>query len=85
VNNTVKHARAKNLKINMNVTNEVLNIVVSDDGKGYNKTAIPKANGGKGGFGLFALKEKVQSLNGNISILSERDKGTMVKIDVPLK
>ncbi len=84
VNNTIKHAQAKNLKIEFNVLNDVLKIVVSDDGKGFNKTAFPITTGSKGGFGLFLLKEKVQNLNGNISIISERNKGTTVKIDVPL-
>ncbi|WP_338358603.1 PAS domain S-box protein [Yeosuana marina] len=83
VNNTIKHAQAKNLKIEINVINELLEIMVSDDGKGFNKNDLPKAKVGEGGFGLFAVKERVQNLDGRISINSERNKGTTINISVP--
>ena len=83
VNNTVKHAQANNLKIEMKVNDELLEIKVSDDGKGFNKNELPKAKVGEGGFGLFAVKERVQNLDGRISINSEKNTGTTIKISVP--
>lgn len=85
VNNIVKHAQAKRLEIEMKVVNELLEIIVSDDGKGFNTNASPKVKIGGGGFGLFAVKERIQNLNGRISIHSEKNKGTTVKIDIPLE
>ncbi|QIA09341.1 PAS domain S-box protein [Draconibacterium halophilum] len=85
VNNTVKHARADFLKIKIDVTDNLLQIDVADDGVGFNVNALPKAKIGKGGFGLFTIRERVQNLDGNISIYSEKGKGTQVEIFVPLE
>ena len=84
VNNTVKHAQADHLEMAMNVTDDLLKITVVDDGVGFDQDSIPKVKAGEGGFGLFAVKERVQNLNGNISIHSRKNEGTTIKIQVPL-
>ncbi len=85
VNNTVKHAQANQLQIKLDVIDNMLEILISDNGKGFNVDALPKAKIGKGGFGLFTIKERVQNLNGKILIHSEESEGTKVKIYVPLE
>jgi PAS domain S-box-containing protein len=84
VNNTIKHAKANVLKINIVIVEETLEIIVSDDGIGFTPDASSKASVEEGGFGLFTVKERVQNLNGRITINSEIKKGTTIKISVPL-
>jgi len=85
VNNSVKHAHAKKINISLKALNGELEIMISDNGKGFNVKNIPQTKIGKGGFGLFTVRERIQNLNGRISIYSEMKKGTEVKIYIPLE
>ncbi|MCF8367663.1 MAG: PAS domain S-box protein [Bacteroidales bacterium] len=84
INNTIKHAYAKKIKIHFKAISGGLDIVVSDDGKGFDVKQLSRVNVYKSGFGLFAVKERVQNLKGNFSIHSNTGEGTEVKIFVPL-
>lgn len=83
VNNTVKHAMADFLKIEINEAESLLTVLVSDNGVGFNVKSLTNAKIGKGRFGLFAIRERVQILDGKISIHSENGKGTEVEFCVP--
>lgn len=76
ITNSIKHANATEVKISLfdNEKNE-LHLVVLDNGKGFDVTQT-KSNS----FGLQSIKERLASINGEINIQSERNKGTEVKI-----
>lgn len=84
LNNVVKHAHAT--KVNLNIIKEDhkrFMICVKDNGVGFEKhEATVKSMAG--GFGLFAVKERIENLSGNFEIHSEKEKGTKVKIIIPL-
>jgi signal transduction histidine kinase len=53
---------------------------VRDDGVGF----VPRAtNGDGGGFGLVAMRQRVQGLAGTLEIESEPGGGTAVSVSVP--
>ncbi|MTI70585.1 MAG: GAF domain-containing sensor histidine kinase [Firmicutes bacterium] len=85
LSNIDKHADAKSVNINFKISNRKIILKVLDDGKGFD---ISKFNNKKpslkGGFGLEGIKERVDILKGSISIDSEINKGTEIKINIPL-
>ena len=80
IGNIIKHANAKNISIELTRSNENLNLIIEDDGIGFDPTN-KKGNG----IGLKNLNSKIDSLNGIISIDSRIGDGTIIILDVPLK
>ncbi len=83
VMNVVKHAKAKKAKVSVWSKGEQINIEVEDDGIGFNKPAL-NYDYAKEGFGLFSIRERLSSFDGNIVISSRRGRGTRIKISVPV-
>lgn len=83
VSNIHKHACAKNSVVKIEMLNNRINIQVRDDGKGFNMNKI-MANKEREGYGLIGMRERVQLLNGDISIVSAPGKGTSISISIPL-
>lgn len=79
VQNTLKHANAKNVDVKTEMRKDSFTAVVKDDGKGFD-TTIEKEDS----FGIVGMKERVKLLNGEISIHSKIRKGTLVIIQIPL-
>lgn len=78
--NVLKHANASELIIQVNHFEEVLNIMVEDNGIGFEPEKIK----GKGGIGLKSITSRVHGLEGIINIDSGKGNGTTVLIDIPL-
>lgn len=85
INNIKKHADAKNVKIDMEFSDQKLILNISDDGKGFDVSVINIKNHDiNGGFGLLSMKERVELLGGKFEISSAVGKGTVINITVPL-
>ncbi|MRX63639.1 ATP-binding protein [Maribacter luteus] len=83
VNNAIKYAKASYILVTINFNNDILSIVIDDDGKGFDPTIltqVPK-NSSEGGMGLFFMKERIDYINGRIFINSELGKGTRITIN----
>jgi two-component system CheB/CheR fusion protein len=78
INNIVKHSKATNATIDIAHKDNTLLILVSDNGKGFAHT-----NETHNGIGLANVKNRVDLLNGSITIHSRRGKGTEIFITVP--
>lgn len=78
IGNTLKHAKANKLTIQLNRFESLLNITVEDDGIGFRQEQ-PKT-----GMGLNSIETRVHSLNGKINIDSRKGHGTTIMIDIPL-
>jgi signal transduction histidine kinase len=81
--NVTNHARAGDVKIHTSRTNDQLHIVVEDDGVGF----TPSDNGvsfqDEGKFGLFCIRERMNSIGGSMEIVSAKGKGTRVTLVAP--
>jgi signal transduction histidine kinase len=82
VHNTVKHARASELKIKIKQQNEMLFIDTKDDGIGFN---YEEKNSGGGGLGLLGLQSRVELLGGKLRVHSAPGKGTVFMIEISMK
>lgn len=80
LNNALKYSQAKNIHIDIDCDRNVLKLVLSDDGIGFNIEDQTKAEG----IGLKNIKTRVEQLNGSIQIISKPNKGTKYIIIIPL-
>ncbi len=78
VNNTLKHAEAKNILLDINIQPEMLNIKYSDDGKGFNVEEKIESRS----IGLASIQSRVNFLNGELNIESTFGKGTVYNIQI---
>jgi len=79
VNNVKRHAHAKNLRVELRLVPERVQLVIEDDGKGFRTHQIPS-----GHYGLIGMKERVKLLGGKINISSTLDIGTIIEVTIPL-
>lgn len=78
LNNVVKHAQAKEILLQINAQENQINIMLEDDGIGFNPEDA------KLGMGLKNIKSRIKFLNGKFSIDSVSNQGTSVLIDLPI-
>jgi two-component system, NarL family, sensor histidine kinase DegS len=78
VQNALKHAEAKEIKVKLEIRNESISVVIRDDGKGFD-TSQKKPES----FGMIGMRERVELLEGQISFDSKINNGTIVLIQVP--
>ena len=58
----------------------VLGLIIADNGIG-----IDPAQGESQGFGILGMRERVASLKGSLSLLSETGRGVRIQIELPLQ
>lgn len=79
--NTIKHAKAANLKINLHKTGTQLILHTKDDGCGFSyETKLNESSG----LGLLNLQSRAEVLNGQMSINSQPGNGTEFYITIPV-
>ena len=80
VGNVLKHAKAEQLTISLSKQEELLNLMVEDNGIGFDPNQIAD----KDGIGLSNIKLRVTELGGTCDFDSVKDRGTNVSIDIPM-
>ena len=85
LNNIKKHAGAKKITLDLKESHKKIVMMVKDDGEGFDMEEVKKRVSQTSGFGLSGMKERVQSLQGDVEILSKPGAGTQVKVTVPLE
>ena len=77
VGNIVKHADAKHIYLTLRNEENVIDITIEDDGKGFSKETCHD------GIGMRTMKERIGLIKGNIEIDSALGKGTIVHFWFP--
>ena len=83
--NVVKYANAKSIEVCIKRNKRQIKISVKDDGIGFDSKELDLPGSGKGGFGLFNIRERLEYLGGNIEIHSIPKHGTCVTMSVPIE
>jgi signal transduction histidine kinase len=78
LNNTMKHASAKNAIVQLCKTNGQIAVTVEDDGKGFDTSVLK----GTRGIGWSNIQNRVEFLKGKLDVNSAPDKGTSVLIEL---
>lgn len=76
--NIVRHARCSRVHIDVHIENYAITLTIVDDGKGFD-TSEPSQ-----GHGLSSMGQRARSLGGTLEIASQPDRGTSVKLRIPL-
>ncbi len=83
LNNIVKHSRASSANIAFEENDEGLNIVISDNGCGFDVRKISFSSENR--YGLKFMKERAEEIGGSLEIYSETGNGTNIKLKIPIK
>jgi len=79
VQNAMKHAAASEVTVKLEYQRDHLNVIVRDNGKGFDINQQKPSS-----FGLIGMKERVELLEGELSLDTKLGQGTMVSIQVPI-
>lgn len=85
LSNVIKHAQATEVVVTLVARAEELLIIVRDDGIGFDYDSKIILIGVDSGFGLFSVKQQIESFGGKLEIDSKPGKGCKVSLTVPLK
>jgi signal transduction histidine kinase len=86
LSNVRKHARADQVSVTLSYMGDVVVLDVQDDGVGFDPAGVqaPPAVGEAGGFGLAAMRERVEELGGALLVESAPDEGTTLVVEIPV-
>nr|WP_042179833.1 sensor histidine kinase [Kibdelosporangium sp. MJ126-NF4]ADB02832.1 AzicR1 [Kibdelosporangium sp. MJ126-NF4]CEL14047.1 two-component system sensor kinase [Kibdelosporangium sp. MJ126-NF4]CTQ88413.1 two-component system sensor kinase [Kibdelosporangium sp. MJ126-NF4] len=79
LSNVAKHARASRVGVTLSYMEHEVALDVRDDGGGFDP-ALP----GNPGFGLVAMRQRIEGLSGSLQVESEPGAGTGISARVPL-
>ncbi|AQX10534.1 ATP-binding protein [Elizabethkingia ursingii] len=80
VNNAIKHAEASEIIIQISQEENVLNLTVEDNGKGFDHKGLNV----KKTAGFHNIESRVQFLKGTMNIISELNIGTSIELQIPI-
>ena len=80
VNNAIKHAEASEIIIQISQEENVLNLTVEDNGKGFDYKGLNV----KKTAGFHNIESRVQFLKGTLNIISELNIGTSIELQIPI-
>lgn len=78
INNIIKHAQAKQVFVELFPENGHIELIIADDGIGFDPETIKK------GMGLKNMRSRAELLSGKIDISSTPGKGSKVKVVLPI-
>ncbi|CAH0203793.1 ATP-binding protein [Chryseobacterium sp. Bi04] len=80
VNNAIKHAYTSEIIIQISEEENVLNLTVEDNGKGFDPTNLDVRKTA----GFHNIESRVQFLKGTMNIISEQNIGTSIELQIPI-
>ena len=89
INNIAKHAGAKNVYVDLEINNDVLRLMIRDDGKGFD-CGPPSfedtfSSEGQSGNGIRNMRKRASELGGHFDIESKPGSGTTSSLSLPLE
>jgi len=78
VSNALKHSKANQISISLTRSAGMLNVIVEDDGAGFDPSKATE------GMGLGNIRQRAAEINGVVRVDARQGRGTSVSIDVPL-
>ena len=79
--NIKKHAHAKNVRLLLKNTGDNYQILIENDGLGFNKETITSESAAGKHLGLTIMQERALHLGGELKIESEPEEGTRVELN----
>jgi ligand-binding sensor domain-containing protein/signal transduction histidine kinase len=79
--NACRHAAAKNIEVSMKSERRRLCVEIADNGCGFDPAAALSPGGPH--YGLIGMRERVEKLGGEFSLLTSPGNGTRVRLSIP--
>jgi signal transduction histidine kinase len=79
VMNSLKHAQASTIQVNLQRTDSDFLAVIQDDGLGFDPSAVDESQH----FGLGLMRTRVKLAGGDVDVVSKPEEGTTVLISLP--
>ena len=83
INNVARHSAATLTEVDLSLSGSILKLIIADDGRGFDVNDKPESST-LGGNGLINMRRRIERLDGEIVFESAAERGTRVKISVPL-
>ncbi|MFA6925021.1 MAG: PAS domain-containing sensor histidine kinase [Bacteroidales bacterium] len=80
MSNIVKYSQATSASVYLLESNEFIQLIIEDNGKGFKFDENFKSRGN----GIFNMRERINLLNGKFNLTSSINKGTILTIKIPL-
>jgi signal transduction histidine kinase len=84
--NVRKHARASRVSVTLSFMEDEVIVDVQDDGRGFAAARVPSTRDWprSGGYGLPAMRRRVENLGGSLTVESAPGEGTTLMVSLPL-
>ncbi len=83
--NIARHAAATEIAIRLMCGENVAELIVRDNGNGFDEASVVNARESGHGMGLISMRERAELLGGSCVVTSELRGGTTVHASIPLK
>ena len=77
--NSLKHARARSIKVMLNFDDSQVTLTVADDGVGFDLERV-EAGATRAGMGLLNMREMAEFAGGTLFIESHPGQGTRIEV-----
>jgi signal transduction histidine kinase len=85
MNNVAKHSKADLVHLSLRKMGGRIELVLEDNGQGFDPGKVLGSESAKRGFGLTSMKERTELSGGSFAIESAEGKGTTVRASWPLQ
>jgi len=85
LNNISKHARATHVSVLLERRDNIINLIIEDNGKGFVTSREAVFTGDDRGIGLLSMKERAELIGGTFEIESTAGGGTTVFVRIPAR
>ena len=82
INNTLKHAEASAIRISANLFSDKVELMVQDNGKGFDKSLLERKSARS--FGMINIAERIKMLRGKFDLETAANKGTKFTFSIPV-
>jgi signal transduction histidine kinase len=82
--NVEKHAHARHVTVHLRKPGNFVQLVIHDDGGGFDPDHHPVQQNGKDGLGLLGMRERATYVDGSFKVKSGPRVGTEIEIRLPL-
>ena len=82
--NVEKHAHAHLINVDLTQQDAFVQLVIKDDGIGFDLDHLPAKQKGKSGLGLLSMRERAISVGGSLRIKSTPGVSTEIEVRIPL-
>jgi len=81
--NVARHAEASSVTLRLLGQGSSLQLIVTDNGKGFDLNEVTRLRGAGHGLGLISMRERSELLGGTFTVESASNEGTTITVTIP--